>query len=49
MSYCLTKNPEALEKLVDEVDAVVEASEGKIDQESIREMPYPDLTSPNLS
>ena len=29
-----------MEKLVDEVDAVVEASEGKIDQESIREMPY---------
>ena len=40
MSFCLTKNPEAMEKLVDEVDAVVEASEGKIDQESIREMPY---------
>jgi len=40
LSYCLTKNPEAMEKLVDEVDAVVEASEGKIDQESIREMPY---------
>ena len=40
LSFCLTKNPEAMEKLVDEVDAVVEASEGKIDQESIREMPY---------
>ena len=27
-------------KLVEEVDEVVEASDGKIDQESIREMPY---------
>ena len=40
LSYCLAKNPDVLEKLVDEVDRVVETSEGKIDQESIREMPY---------
>ena len=40
LSYCLAKNPEKLEKLVEEVDAVVEACEGKINQESIREMPY---------
>jgi len=40
LSYCLAKNPNVLEKLVEEVDGVVEASEGKIDQESIREMPY---------
>ena len=40
LSYCLAKNPEVLEKLVEEVDEVVEASEGKINQESIREMPY---------
>jgi len=40
LSYCLAKNPDVLEKLVEEVDGVVEVSEGKIDQESIREMPY---------
>ena len=40
LSYCLAKNPDVLEKLVDEVDRVVETSEGKIDQESIKEMPY---------
>ena len=40
MSYCLAKNPEVQEKLIQEVDQVVEASDGKIDQESIREMPY---------
>jgi len=40
LAYCLTKNPDVLEKLVDEVDKVVEASAGKIDQESIREMAY---------
>ena len=40
LSYCLAKNPDVLEKLVEEVDEVVEASEGKINQESIREMPY---------
>merc|ERR1712233_164127 len=40
LSYCLAKNPDVLEKLVEEVDRVVEDSEGKIDQESIREMPY---------
>merc|ERR1719507_2109574 len=40
LSYCLAKNPDVLEKLMEEVNEVVEASEGKIDQESIREMPY---------
>ena len=40
LSYCLAKNPDVLEKLVDEVDRVEEISEGKIDQESIKEMPY---------
>jgi len=40
LSYCLAKNPEVQEKLIQEVDQVVEASDGKIDQESIREMPY---------
>ena len=40
LSYCLAKNPDVLEKLVEEVDGVVEASEGKIDQESIKETPY---------
>ena len=40
LSYCLAKNPEVQEKLIQEVDQVVEASDGKINQESIREMPY---------
>jgi len=40
LSYFLAKNPDVLEKLIEEVDGVVEVSEGKIDQESIREMPY---------
>jgi len=40
LSYFLAKNPDVLEKLVEEVDAIVEACEGKIDQESIREMSF---------
>ena len=40
LSFCLGKNPEVQAKLVEEVDEVVEAYDGKIDQESIKEMPY---------
>jgi len=40
LSFCLAKNPEVQAKLVEEVDEVVEACDGKIDQESIKEMPY---------
>ena len=40
LSFCLAKNPEVQAKLVEEVDEVVETSDGKIDQESIKEMPY---------
>jgi len=40
LSFCLAKNPEVQAKLVEEVDEVVEACDGKIDQESIKEMPF---------
>jgi cytochrome P450 len=40
LTYNLVKNPVALENLVAEVEGVLEAFEGRIDQDTIADMPY---------
>jgi len=40
LTYHLAKNPDVQETLVEEVDDVLEAHEGRLDHESITDMPY---------
>ena len=39
-SYYLAKNPDIQEKVVEEIKEVVERHDGKIDNETIKDMPY---------
>jgi len=40
LTYHLAKNPEVQETLIEEVDDVLEAHDGKVDHETITDMPY---------